>query len=299
MVEKGTCQKHGEFILSEGCPQCIEEREGAMQKDNVLTEEILQRARDLPSLKPLSKEDLEALSQDSNIPPEEVESIELPKELEDALATETALALRPGEDIEARGYFKQAEMLLKYAESRVITTVEDIKLANDDLSIISKLKKMMEGKKRKYLEPLKIQTEAIRDTYNYLMAPILEADKITRGKMLDYDKEQKRIRQEQEEINRKRSEAAEAEMRLRGELTEPVNLVEVVSEAPRRVETEMGSTGQRDNWKYEVVDFTLVPDDYKMINAGVLTPVVKASKGKITIPGIRIYNEPIIANRAR
>ncbi|GAI94168.1 unnamed protein product, partial [marine sediment metagenome] len=52
-------------------------------------------------------------------------------------------------------------------------------------------------------------------------------------------------------------------------------------------------------WKWEVVDFALVPDSYKMINSGVLTPVVKASKGKIEIPGIRIFNEPIIAVNTR
>ena len=213
----------------------------------------------------------------------------------------TALANAPGADIQVIDYYNQALGLQKYAESRVIATVEDIKGATDDLSIISKLKKAMDGKRKEYLDPLKAQAEAIRSTYDYLMLPIIEADKITRGKMLAFDAEQKRIRQEQEEINRLRIEAAEKEAALTGagELTEPVDLIEVSPEAPKRVSTEMGTVGQRGNWKWEVVDFSLVPDEYKMINAGVLTPVVKASKGKITIPGIRIYNEPIIAVNAR
>ena len=81
-------------------------------------------------------------------------------------------------------------------------------------------------------------------------------------------------------------------MELKGELTESVNLVEVAPEVPKRVSTDMGTVAQRNNWKWEVIDFTIVPDSYKMINAGVLTPIVKASKGKIQIPGIRIFNEP-------
>ena len=252
---KGHC-KHGEFDLAAGCPDCIqEERE---------------------------RRELEAEGETVLLETAEAEA-------------ETAVALRPGEDIEAHNYFDKAMRILEYAQSRVIATVEDSKSATDDLSIISKLKKAVEAKRKEKLAPYEAEVKAIRETYDYLMAPILEADKITRSKMLDFTKEQNRIRQEQEEINRKRQEAAEAEMRLTGELSESVNLVEVAPEAPKRVRTEMGIAGQRDNWKWEVTDLSLVPDEYKMINAGVLTRVVKASKGQITIPGIRIFNEPILA----
>jgi len=67
----------------------------------------------------------------------------------------------------------------------------------------------------------------------------------------------------------------------------------------KRVQTDLGIAGQRDNWKYEVIDINLVPREYLMINASMLTPIVKASKGKIVIPGIRVFNEPIIAINTR
>ena len=263
MTDKGTC-KHGEFNLEEGCPQCLAERRAA------------------------------------GIRPEEDEMEDgLNAEGRTLVGAETALALRPGEDVEARGYFQEALKLLAWAQGRVIATLEDNKAATDDLSIIAKLKKAMEGKRKEYLEPLKAQTEAIRETYNYLMTPVLEADKITRDQMLAYTREQEDKRREEERINALRLEAAQAEMELKGELTEPVNLVEVSPEAPKRVSTDMGTAGQRENWKWEVIDFSIVPDEYKIINAGMLTPVVKASKGKITIPGVRVYNEPIIAVNVR
>jgi len=212
---------------------------------------------------------------------------------------EVSLVLRPGEDIETQSYYKESQKILQYATSRVITTSEDYKLANDDLSIISRLKKAMDEKRTEYLAPLKVQTEAIRDTYNYLMAPVLEADKITRAKMLNFDQEQKRIRREQEEINRKRMEAAEAEMRLKGELTETIGLVEVVTDTPKKVSTEFGTSSQRDNWKYEIIDVNLIPREYMMPDTSMLNTTAKTHHDKKIVPGVRFYNEPIITNRAR
>ena len=189
----GKC-KHGNFELEKGCEKCIAERRRA------------------------------------GIRPEQ-------DEMEDGLNAEgltmagtSLVVLRPGADVEAMNYHDEAQRLLEYANSRVITTAEDNRLANDDLSVISKLKKAMEAKRKAYLEPLKQQQDAIRDTYDYLMGPVLEADKITRNKMVKYDAEQRRIRAEQEEINRLKMEAAKKEMALNGELSESVDLVEVMPE---------------------------------------------------------------------
>ena len=215
------------------------------------------------------------------------------------ITPETAVALRPGEDIEARNHYEEALRLLEYAERRVITSLEDNKAASDDLTIISRLKKTMEAKKREYLDPLRDQAEAIRETYSTLMDPILAAEKLTKDKMLVYGAQQRRIRDAQEEINRKRLEAAQEEMELKGELSESVNLVEVIPDAPKTIKTFMGTSGTKENWKWEVIDFALVPDEYKMINPAILTPAAKSYKNTRTIPGIRIYNDPIIATRAR
>jgi len=260
MGTKGHC-KHGEFDLREGCPLCIADREG--REGN--TETSIAEA-------------IEAVNQDEE------------------LAPETTLALRPGEDIEVHGYFEEALKLLEYAESRVITTVEDVKLATDDLSVISKLKKAMLEKRKSLLELLKAQSDAIRDTYNYLMAPVLEADKITRDKMLDFDMEQRRIQQEQEEINRKRQEAAEAEMRLKGELTESVNLVEV-TKAPETVRTDMGLSTTTDRWKYRVDNPDLLPREYMIPDDAMLSVIAKKHHDKKPVPGVTFYNDPFITVR--
>ena len=57
----------------------------------------------------------------------------------------------------------------------------------------------MEAKRKEKLAPHEAQVKAIRDTYNYLMVPVLEAERITKEKQLVFIHEQKRIQQEQEE----------------------------------------------------------------------------------------------------
>lgn len=212
---------------------------------------------------------------------------------------ETILAKHPGSDLEVIGHFGEALRVLEHAEARTIATIEDVKLVNDDLAIISKLKKVMDNKRKSLLDPLKLQADAIRETYTFLMTPVLEAGKIYREKMLAYNAEQDRIRLEQEDINRKRVEAAEQEMWLKGEITESVGLVEVASEASKKVSTELGSSGQRDNWKWEVTDFPLLPDEYKVVDGSMLTAIAKKHHDQKQVPGVRFYNEPIITVRAR
>jgi len=209
----------------------------------------------------------------------------------------TIVRVKPEQDTEVQSFYQEAIRLQEYATARVITTAEDLKPATDDLSSIAKVKKALEEKRKEYLSPFRNHIEEISDAFKRLMEPILAADSITRDKMLAFDAEQKRIRREQEEINRKRKEAADAEMALKGELTESVDLVEVASEIPTTIRTDMGMVGQRMIRKYRVVDFALLPDQYKIENSALLNKVVKA--GIPEIAGVEIWSEPIIAVNVR
>ena len=216
------------------------------------------------------------------------------------MKTETAIIkINPSKDETVISLLNEATKILAWANQRTIATAEDVKIATEDLSLIANLKKAVAEKRVEYLEPLKVHEKIINDAFKLLSEPLQMADRITRDKVLAYNNEIERQRQEAERINQLRMEAARAEMELKGELTESVDLVEVTKGTPKRVSTELGNAELRNNWKWEVIDLKLVPDEYKMINAGMVTPIVKASKGKITIPGIRIYNEPILAIKTR
>ncbi len=252
----------------------------------------------------LSRVEIEAIAKDIEERRAYAESNDnapyLPDPDEDKSVTTYTVAVRvkPETDEQVQSWYNEALGLQKYAEARVIKTVEDLKPANDDLVTIRRLKKLLEEKRKEYVKPLQDHVKSINDSFKTFMEPIEVADKVTSQKILAFTAEQGRIRKEQEEINQLRIEAAQKDAALHnGEISEPVNLVEVIPEVPTTIKTEVGSTGQRDNWKWEVQDINLVPREYLMINVGMLTPVVKASKGKIVIPGIKIYNEPILATR--
>ena len=213
---------------------------------------------------------------------------------------ENSLVLvKPIANTEVMAFYNQAISLRDFAKARVIITNDDMKPANDDLILIRKVKKAMEEKRKEYLKPFQDHVKETNDAYKTLMEPIEEADKLTANKMLAFDAEQKRKIREAEAIEAEKLALAKREAELKGgEITVDLTPVAKPEVVPDRIRTDMGSSGQRDNWKWELLDLNLVPREYLMINAGMLTPIVKASKGKLTIPGIRIYNEPIIAYRS-
>ena len=88
-------------------------------------------------------------------------------------------------------------------------------------------------------------------------------------------------------------------MTLTGELSESMNLVEVQPEVSKRVSTEMGSTGQRDVWKFEIVDIDALPREYMMPDMVMLGAIAKKYHDGKVIQGVRFYNEPTIATRVR
>jgi len=214
-------------------------------------------------------------------------------------APETALALRPGADAEAMSWHVQALNALAYANARKVTNAEEHALASDDLSLISKLKKLMEARRKELLDPLKAQSDAIRETYTFIMGPVIEADQITRAKMTAYLTEQARIKAEQERINQQRMEAAEAEMALKGELTAPLDLMEVMPEAPKSIKTALGSSGLTDHWTFEITNLDLIPREYMMADTVLLGNTAKKYHDKKEVPGVRFVNKPFMSNRAR
>jgi len=207
--------------------------------------------------------------------------------------------LEPGTDLDIISYHDEAVKLRDYAEKLTIATLDDMKVATDDLTIIATFKKAMEAKRKEYLEPLQAEVKAINENYKNLMAPVLEAEDITKKKMLAYNHEQARIRAEQEEINRKRQEAAEAEMKLKGEISEPVNIIEVTPEPAKKTSTVLGTASQRDNWKFRIVDVDALPREYMIPDEVLLTRIAKTQHDKKRIAGVEFYNDPIMATRRR
>ena len=206
------------------------------------------------------------------------------------MTEETALVkVRPQSDEAVIALHEQSLKLEQYAVALLITTDGDIKSATNDLSIISGLKKSIEEKRKEYTQPINDHLKAVNEAFTMFTVPLVRADKATRQKILDYRAEQERRRQEVEEIARLEREAAERKAALTGEPVVIPEVVEAAPAAPNHYRAEMGTLGTATIRKWEVADFSLVPDEYKVVDAAKIGKVVRA--GIPSISGIRIWEE--------
>jgi len=287
----GNC-KHGEFELTEGCPQCIAERRkaGIRPEQDEMEDGLNSEGLTLAYQPAVLAEDMAQCEHGLfvvNMCPDCIK--------EEQPETTALVQIAPAEDIAIKALVIETEKALAFAKARVIKSEDDKKLASDDLKLIGGLTKALTAKQTEYTKPLNDYKASILATFKEILAPLTQAEQITKSKILAYNAEVARRRQEEEEINRKRQEAAEAEMRLNGELSESVNLVEVEPEAAKRVTTAFSSVGERANWTYEVENFALLPDEYKLADTAMLNAIAKKHHDKKEVLGVRFFDKPIIA----
>lgn len=198
------------------------------------------------------------------------------------------LRIDPRQDAIVIGFYDEAKKLLDYANARVIMSLDDAKLAADDLSMIAKLKKAMESKRKDYLQPFQDHVKEVNEIYKTLMQPIETADMVTRSKVLSFQREQAELKAKQEEINRLRMEAATKEAELNnGEIKESVNIIDVVT-VPTHVYADNSTLGTSKVWKFEVEDLTKIPLEYLMPDMVKIGKVVRAG---VKIPGVKSWQE--------
>lgn len=142
-------------------------------------------------------------------------------------------------------------------------------------------------------------------------APLIEAENIIKPALAAYDREQERIRREEEERQREIARQAEEERRLREAeqaekegrneeaqaiIEEPVYVPPVVLE---RTTPKVQGISMQKVWKFRIVNPALVPRDYMTPDQVKIGGVVRATKGSIQIPGVEIYSDDIVKAGAR
>jgi len=197
----------------------------------------------------------------------------------------------PGTDPRVQKLYEESVGLQTEAILLTITDLEDVRKATDLLSIISGLKKALEAARTEYTRPLNSHLSAVNLEFKQFVVPLEEADRTAKDKVRVYNAAQERIRLEQERINRLREDAARAEMELTGELSEPVGLVEIIPEQPKQVHAQFGTLGGAKVWKFEIEDFALLPDFYKVADTTAIRHEVVKKKTENPIPGVRAWLE--------
>jgi seryl-tRNA synthetase len=217
---------------------------------------------------------------------------------------------------EQRQVAERALTIPEQARSIEITSNEDYTRAGELLLIIKDLRKQIDST----FDPIiKKQHEAHKEAVaqkKKVDAPLVEAEGIIKPRIASWNAEQERIRREEEarlrEIARKEEEerrlaealAAEEEAKRNGAsreeaaaevetiLNEPVYVAPVI--VPKSTPRVQGiSTVTR--WKFRVVNPTVVPREYLVVDEQKIGGVVRAMKDATNIPGIEVYSEDSIS----
>lgn len=285
-----TCRNQGDYPLCEG--DGIEFGEG-QGLDNVI--KCANHDAGFPDFSMSYEDYLEALEED-------MES-SINTNTYDPISPDNSIAvisIKPEIDPAYPDLVSEAAALCRYADLRIIKNDEDAKTATDDLNLIRKLEKSIEGLRDKYVRPLNEHVKAINNKFKTLSIPLDQADKTTEAKILAYRNEVRRKAREAEEINRQKEELArkEAAFNGTGEVTIDTTPV-IIPEVAKNVRAETATAGVRSNWKAEVIDFAALSDEYKLPDMTTLNAMARSRKGQNPPAGVKFYDDASLTVRNR
>lgn len=194
----------------------------------------------------------------------------------------------------------KANELLAFAQNLQVTDERTAQQAVEVLSAAKQAKNQMESVRKTFVGPLDRHVKSLNAWFKSKLAPVTEADEITRKKLGTYQAEQERILREEQERKRKaeeekyRQQLAEAKKNK----TEPAPMPIPVEDTQPRAATfsTHGMARTRSlGWTFEVVDITKVPSELRMeiVNDELVKEAIAA--GAREIDGLRIYERTTLA----
>jgi hypothetical protein len=186
--------------------------------------------------------------------------------------------------------------IVKYAKAREVTNPDQLNGANNDLIIMRKLEKSVDQLRRQWVDPLNAQVKTINDTFKELSTPLTEADTLTVGLITKYNNDVDAARKQAEDLNRQAEELARKQAAANnGVFTVDTTPVFVPAPVAKTNRVESGTVGTRKTRKARVIDFSKLPDTYKLANERLLNTA--ASTGVKEIPGVEFYWDSSLTTR--
>lgn len=203
-------------------------------------------------------------------------------------------------DLESR-----AVRLLDEARAIQVADNEDYERAAEFLRSC----KQMEVRVKDFMGPLVKKAheahKALTSRLNELTKPITEAARIVGRTMGDYQAECERQRRLEAEMVRAQqqaaADAAAEELAVSLATHGDVESAEAVIAHKPVIETpvidsfapKVAGTAVRTNWSFEITDAAAVPREYCIPDEKTIGALVRARKGQVSIPGVRVFSETV------
>jgi len=199
---------------------------------------------------------------------------------------------------------KTAEVALTQARGIVIANVEQYTNAGTELLKVKKFLKDLEVERKKITDPLTKAKEAVMAFFNTPKDNATKAMNIIAGAMQTYDdkkaeearKENARLseiaRKESEKLSEKARKAEESgNLEKAEELKRQALMKETIVPSVSAEPVKIAGLASRENWTYEITDINLVPREYLCADEKKIGAVIRATKGTLSIPGIKAIKE--------
>lgn len=171
---------------------------------------------------------------------------------------------------------------------------------------IENFKKDLDEKRKTITKPIDQAKKAVMDLFNPYIEKCEKFSSFLRSKANGYLYEQEQLRiaeqkkafdeaeKKRKELEAKAKSASENGNEAKAEkLLEKADNIQVAVVAPT-VESVAG-TAKVTRWKHRIIDETLIPREYLIVNEQALSKVAIAMKGTLKIPGVEFYSETTLA----
>ena len=218
-------------------------------------------------------------------------------EVDGRAATIMAFSIRPLEDAEIERFAGEAQKVLDWAKTLVITDGTSAKLVAGDLRSIAMLRRGVDLRAKDLITPLANVLKDMKEDLKKVTDPLAEADQIGRMKITRWDAAQRLIKDAAEHATRLAMEAAKAAAKVVDAGGEAPDLSAIqpvdIPELQKRIRPDGGGTvSMVDHWSAEVTDKTLIPSSYMEPNMQLLNLMARQQKGNNPIPGVKWVNNP-------
>lgn len=195
------------------------------------------------------------------------------------------------------------------AKQITIKTMADYTRASDIIMSIKAIRKKITDTFKPIKQKMDAAKQEVLDQEKAADAPLKEAEAWLSPQIIEWNREQERIRKTEEDRLRKIAEEAEKERLLNeavaaeqsGNKEEAEAIISAPVQAPPvvvpKAVPKVTGMSIRENWKFRITNEKLLPREFLKPDEVKIGQVVRAMKSATNISGIEIYNEGVISGR--
>ena len=186
--------------------------------------------------------------------------------------------------------------LIKKAEACRISTESSLEGASFDLQRIIELKRSIEKGRMFFTKPLNDHIRNINNLFRQLSSPLLGPESILKVKIREFRAKKEEKQREKEAALQKKAEKEHKKEEKKAERNGDEAPIFIAPKV-KGLDKTIGGVTARKVWVYEMINESLIPREYLMINTGAIYRAVQ--RGVRVIPGTRIYQQESIQVKSR